>query len=59
MYKNSCNKGKLYQLAENEYGDLPLPLPLGPGNEKKFMWHSKVQINSKVALEFRNEDFCF
>ena len=35
MYKNSWNKGKLYCSTDNEYGDLGLPLPLWPVNEKQ------------------------
>ena len=59
MYINSWNKGTFYWLTENEYGVLPLLLPLGPVNEKKSILYSKVEINSKVTLEFRSENVCF
>ena len=63
MYRNSWNKGKLYWLTENEYGDLALPLPLWPVNEKKrkILWlhNTRVEVNAKIAMEFMIESVSF
>ena len=59
MCKNLWNKTKLYWLTEGKCSDLPLPLPLWPVNEKKSMPYSKFKVNSKVTLEFRNENVWF
>ena len=42
------NKSKLYSLTENEYGDLPLPLPFWPINEKNPSYIVTMKLMQKL-----------